>query len=402
MKESLSGKFFYDEVDTPADLPPPHISSVSLAKALFFLPNKPAADTLVQSFFVSVYPIHPLIDTSTFQSNYEVFWEWARAGNLQPPAELVQDPTFTCLFFAMFHAGASVIPASTWMDDSSLRELDRGTTITQLKTACSDSLSACRHSSHPTLNTLVASILIHLFSENKSSMEDTLFISSAIRLAQSMGLHQENNIPDLDTTREQRRRIWWHIAWMDVQSSLSSGLPICLGNSALNSVQIIDSADNSVVMLLALGRYEAARLQNELMCQSQNASSRNAGQISQEKVTEFLDAMRLLHSRIDTLMAKIPSFDSAEDGLPLQLVEASPRTHLPLYQDRHEGPGIVGEWARRSFLLVKLEVAIMLRKLLLGPPDSTFSYVPWNRFVSSRILGVHLRGHEADFQKYAH
>lgn len=402
MKESLSDKFFYDKVDTPADLPPPHISSASLAKTLFLLPNKPAADMLVQSFFVSVYPVHPLIDTSIFQSNYEVFWEWARAGNLRPPAELVQDPTFTCLFFAMFHAGASVIPASTWMDNSSMRELDRVTTITQLKIACSDSLSACRHSSHPTLNTLVASILIHLFSENKSSMEDTLFISSAIRLAQSMALHQENNMPDLDPTREQRRRIWWHIVWMDVQSSLSSGLPTCLGDSALNSVQIIDSADNSVVMLLALGRYEAARLQNELMCLSQNASSRNTGQISQKKVIKLLGAMRLLHSRIDTLMAKIPSFDCAEGGLPAYLVEASPRTHLPLYQDCREGPRIAGEWARRNFLLVKLEVAIMLRKLLLGPPDLTFSHVSWNRFVPSQILGVRLRGHEADFQKHAH
>lgn len=397
MKESLSDKFFYDEVDTPADLPPPHISSVSLAKTLFFLPNKPAADTLLQSFFTSVYPIHPLIDTSTFQSKYEVFWEWARAGDLRPPASLVQDPTITCLFFAIFHAGASVTPASTWMDDSSLRELNRGTTITQLKTACSDSLVACRHSSHPTLNTLVASILMHLFSERESLMEDTLFISTAIRLAHSMGLHQENDMPDLNPTREQRRRIWWHMVWLDVQSSLSSGLPTCVGDNTLNAVRMISTPDNSVLMLLALGRYETARLQNELMCGSLNASSRNAGQISQEKVTKLLDSMRLLHSRIDTLIAKIPSFDCAEDVLPAQLREASPRTHLALYQDRHEGPSIIGEWARRSLVLAKLEVAILLRKLMLGPPGLTSSHVPWSRCVTSQILSIPLQGHEADF-----
>lgn len=396
-KESLSDDFFYDEEDTLADLPPPHISAVSLAAALYSLPTKPAADTLVQSFFVSVYPIHPLVDTSSFQSDYEDFWKWARAGDLHPPAKLVHDPTFTCLLFAIFYAGASVIPSSAWKEATCvLRDLDRGTTITQLKTACSDSLSACRHSEHPTLNTLVGSILIHILSENESSMEDALFIASVIRLAQSMGLHQENGLPDLDPTREQRQQIGWHIVWLDVQSSILTGLPPCLGDSAVDGMQMTPVPENSVVKLLAIGRHEAARLQNKLMCQFQNASSWNAGRIFQAKVTELVDATKTLHRVIDTLIAKIPSFDGAEDELPAQLMEASPKTQPTLYQDQFEAPSVIGVWARTSLLLVKLEVVIMLKKLLLGPPDLTSLYVPWNRYVPSHILGIPLQVCGAD------
>ena len=110
--------------------------------------------------------------------------------------------------------------------------------------------------------------------------------------------------------------------------------------------------------------------------------------------------MKLLHSRIDTLMAKIPSFDCAEDVLPAQLGEASPRTHLALYQDRREGPSIVGEWARRSLLLAKLEVAIMLRKLVLGSPGLTSSHRLWSRCVTSQSYIFPLKAMKLTFKKY--
>lgn len=386
VKERLNDTFFYDEKPIPDDLPPPHISAVSIARALFSLPAKPAADALVQSFFISVYPIHPLVDISTFQIEYEAFWAWAGAGDLQPPARLVRDPTFTCLFFAIFYAGASVISSSTWTDDSSaLKDLDRETTINQLKTDCSNTLSACRYSEHPTLNTLVGSILVHEFSKKGSLNEDALFITSAIRLAQIMGLHREIDVPDLAPTREQRRQIWWHIIWLDVQSSLASGLPTCLGTSALDGVRMISAPEDSAVKLLAVGRYEAARLQNKLMSLFQTDTSCNADQISQEKVIGLLGASKSLGHLIDTLIAKIPIFEDDEDILPGYLREASPKTHLALYQDKGKAPTLVGTWAIISLSLIKFEVAIMLRKLLLGPPDSVSSHVPWNRYVLSHL-----------------
>ncbi|KAJ5390009.1 uncharacterized protein N7496_001077 [Penicillium cataractarum] len=388
-REALSDGLFYDEKTTPSDLPPSHISAVSLAKVLFVLPTRPAADALVRSFFVSVYPIHPVVDTLTFQSDYEAFWEWARSGDLYPPPKLVEDPTFTCLLFAVLYAGASGISLSRWTDGPpTLRCLNRETTISQLENACADSLSACRHSEHPTLNTLVGSILFHVFAKIQSSTDDALFIAKSIRLAQSMGLHQENNIPDLDSTREHRRQIWWHLVWLDIQSSLASSLPTCLDNSALGGVQMISAPENSAVKLLAIGRYEAARLQNQIMHQFQNVASRNKGEISQETVKELLEAARSLGRLIDNLIAKIPDFKDPKDIFPDDLTEASPESHFALYQDEGKAPTLIGALARTSLFLVKLEVATMLKKSLLGPPDSISSERPWNRIYHLSLVYI--------------
>lgn len=383
LKEVLSDSLIYNEKPTPADLPPSHISVVSLAKALFALPTRPAADALVQSFFVSVYPIHSVVDTLTFQSDYEVFWAWARSGKLYTPPRLVEDPTFTCLLFAVLYAGASGISSLRWTDGPpNLRYLDRETTVSKLKSACADSLAACRHSEHPTLNTLVGSILLHTFTKIQTSTEDALFVATAIRLAQSMGLHQENNMPNLDSTREQRRQIWWHLVWLDVQSSLASGLPTCLRYSALGGVQMISAPEHSVVKLLAIGRYEAARLQNQLMHLFQNTATRSGGQISQEMVKDLLEAARSFGHLIDNLIVKIPDFEDPQYLFPDTLTRANPETHLALYQDQDDGPTLIGAWSRTSLFLLKLEVAIMLRKLLLGPPTLISSHGPWHRYVA--------------------
>jgi hypothetical protein len=213
-------------------------------------------------------------------------------------------------------------------------------------------------------------------------MEDALFVATAIRLAQSMGLHQENNIPNLDSTREQRRQIWWHLVWLDIQSSLASGLPTCLGNSALGGVQMISAPERSVVKLLAIGRYEAARLQNQLMHQFQNTATRIRGQISQETVKDLLEAARSFGHLIDNLIVKIPEFEDPQHLFPDSLTKASPETHIALYQDQGDGPTLIGAWSRTSLFLLKLEVAIMLRKLLLGPPTLTSSHGYWNRYVA--------------------
>lgn len=282
-----------------------------------------------------------------------------------------------------------MIPSSTADDSSVLGGLDPKKAITQFKNACSDSLSACRYLEHPTLNTLVGSILLHTFKQTESSTQDALFIATTIRLAQGMGLHRENNLPDLDSTKEQRRQIWWHLVWLDIQTSLANGLPTCLADNPLDVVQMISAPDSSPTDLLAVGRYEAARLQNKLIYHFQNATSRTGGQISLQKVTELVDAGKSLGRLLDSLIARIPASQNVEDILPVNLKEASPKTHHALYQDKCKSPSVIGALARTSLLLLKLEVTIMMRKMLLGPPDSISHDVSWNRYVSFYILTEH-------------
>ena len=134
-QEKLNDAFFCDKHDEPADLPPSYISFVSMTKSLFALPNKPVCEALLNSFMVGVHPVHPVVDEMVFRSKWGEFWEWCGEDVLHTTTRLIQDPTFICLLFAILLVGASAAPESTW-EIRALQGLDRGETISQLRTAC--------------------------------------------------------------------------------------------------------------------------------------------------------------------------------------------------------------------------------------------------------------------------
>ncbi|KAJ5693140.1 hypothetical protein N7462_002563 [Penicillium macrosclerotiorum] len=370
----------------PSGMPPPHISSVSLAKTMGLLPTKPVSDTLVRSFFVSVYPIHPVLDISTFQSDYDAFWAWSREGSLVPPPKLVDDPTFFCLLFAVFYAGAFVIPAAIWEKyPPPLNKLDRNTTIEQQKTACSTSLDACQATEYPTLNTIATSILVQTLSSSQSTLGHGLFVATTIRLSQSLGLHREIEAAEFQSSHHYRRRIWWHVLWLDIQSSIATGLPPCYENDKLAVLLMVSAPPKrSAVMFYAIGRYETARLQSSILKEFQSAFSPNSSgehKIPVDSITRHLDAIKSLHSIIDGLITKIPAYDTTEGLVPASWTNASPQTHPTLYEDNSDNPGILGIWVKSMLSFIKLEAMLMLQKLLLGPPESTSSRAYWPRTI---------------------
>jgi Fungal Zn(2)-Cys(6) binuclear cluster domain./Fungal specific transcription factor domain. len=227
-QERLTDSMFHDDNDQP-DLPPSHISVTLLAKSLHLFPTKHASDALVQAFKVGVYTIFPLINIQKFRSDYDSFWACFDPNRaMTSPSSLVQDPTFTCLNFAVLFAGASVATESAWSVPE-LKGIERKGMIDRLEKACHDSLAACKYTEHPTLNTLAASLLVHHFTKHEP-LAGAAFIASIVRLAQSMGLHQDHE-EDNALIRESRRRIWWHVVWYDVQTSLATGLPTCCGDA---------------------------------------------------------------------------------------------------------------------------------------------------------------------------
>ena len=53
------------------------------------------------------------------------------------------------------------------------------------------------------------------------------FLPSAVRIAQALKLHVEKKSSS-DVDLEVRRRIWWHLIYLDMEASLLSGLPILI------------------------------------------------------------------------------------------------------------------------------------------------------------------------------
>lgn len=397
-QEKLNDAFFCDKHDDPPDLPPSYISFVSMTKTLFALPNKPVCEVLLHSFMVGVHPIHPVVDEMAFRSKWDEFWEWCGEDVLHTPTRLIQDPTFICLLFAVLFAGASAASESTW-EIRTLQDLDRGETISQLRTACSEMLAACRHTEHPTLDTLSASILLHHFTKHES-LQKALSVSTIIRLAQSMGLQQENIPAGLDASQDHWRQLWRHIVWLDIQTSLTSGLPAHYGGDILESSGTSDNLpDNvSVITLHATGQYEAAKIQGQIIRHLQGARA-----ISQDTIAQLRASTKQLHDLIDNLIAKIPMHAFREKEMVPSFANISPESHPSLYKDQASEPSVLGAWARIMLSLVKLEVTISLQKAFLEPPDSIEHQTSWEEVarLCLNYLQIHLHLHMPAFKPYA-
>lgn len=364
------------------------------------LPTKPASDAFLETFFLAVWPLVPLLHPPSLQADYDEFWDWCRnSESALPSAKLRDDPTLICLIFAILYCGASAAPAASWTHPN-LQDLQKETTVSHLKSAYTTSLSLCQHLEHPTLNTLVASLLATPFLDRPfEPMCSLVHISTTLRIAQTMGLHREGTWSALSSTdKEIRRRVWWHIVWLDVQSTMSTGLTPCCGNEALEAVSMVDthreeSSDipagrspstdpvtngPSVAILYAIGRFQTARLQARVVAHLQSAQGPTHDGFA-ELVTDAKELIR----KIDSLIARVPTQGIPERGyIPSRLANASPSTHPSLYKDDTSQPTVFAAWTRIMLTLMKSETSILLQKPFLGPPDNTNaqSRKSWTRY----------------------
>ena len=382
-------------------MPLPYIDSLGLANLLTTLPKKAVCDTLLQSFLISVYAIHPLVHLPTFQTDYNNFWQWCRNSDIsQPDNKLLGDPTFLCLLFSTLYCGATV---SSW-NDGSLQNLEKESTVDQLRKTYSSSLNMCQSLQSPTFFTLVSSLLAHSCSKpDEADFEDLRFVSMISRIAQSMGLQHDGSLFGFDPIEtEMRRRVWWHIVWLDLQVSMLHGSQACCGSTkAQSDVKMVSEARDedlstmtitsiskdiaqspsatSIIMLLAIGRFETVRFKQFLVKSVDSAC--NLGQV---QFKQCVSAAKSLQTKIDNLIVRIPVQGISETGfIPSRLAHASPLTHEGLYSDRACQATIWSAWARNMLTMLKTEVAILVQKPFLARADSKSIQQQrmWNRYV---------------------
>ncbi|KAL4794666.1 hypothetical protein BDV19DRAFT_379370 [Aspergillus venezuelensis] len=384
-KEILSGDFFDENRDTQPDL---HMFNLIRS-----LPTKPVSDALLEAFFLAVWPLCPLLYCPTLRADYDEFWDWCRNSETALSSVRVRDdPTFICLLFAILLCGASAAPATSWMC-ASLQGLQKETIVNHLKSAYKTSLSLCQHVEHPTLNALVSMLLTGPFMDVPyEPMRNLVSVSTIVRIAQSMGLHREGTLHSAlgPVDREIRRRAWWCIVWLDVQSSISTGLTPCSESDAINSVGMMADAsekdvgdlsdcfsptpepvasEQSIALMFAIGRSETARLQSKIVTCLQSGR-----RLTERGLKELFASVKGLQQKIDALITRIPSQGIPERGfIPSRLAKASPSTHPLLYKDDTTQPTVLAAWARIMLTLLKFDTAILLQKPFLPPPDSSDS-----------------------------
>ncbi|KAH8152507.1 uncharacterized protein LAJ45_03347 [Morchella importuna] len=161
------------------------------------LPNKSFANHLYKSFLHGVHPVMPLLHAPTFDEDYQHFWGWYPDNQHQfPDSKLTENPTFLPLLMAVLYAGAISMSSKT------INKLTGG---------------------EWTKETLSSRLYAATMKEPLTSCS---FVGMAMRVAQSMGLHRDGSLFELSEVEcEVRRRVWWHIMYLDVQGAIATGLP---------------------------------------------------------------------------------------------------------------------------------------------------------------------------------
>lgn len=401
---------FLDGVDDPAKVSSQHhIDSSALAGLLSLLPSKQICNWLLYSFLVGVRPLYSFVHIPTLRADYNDFWQWYE--NLEtsfPTGKLMDDPTFLCLLFSVLYCGSVTASDSFWAVGA-LQAVKKEAVIKDLGHLLDSSLRCVQHLRHPTLNTLSASLLSHSFVAQEGDSGELDFVSVMIRTGQRMGLHIQFPIPKLDAaTCEVRRLVWWHILWLDLQTSVIHGLPMqCLNNDAQRPAPIfgerptMERSDqaatglatpsveaHSASMILASGVFQTASFERLLVLHV------HAGEVAHPRsIQTVTSALRRLQADLDRLIGSMPAQGIPEKGLiPSRLANASPLDSRDLYADHVHEPTVLTSLVRVMLNMSKTEAAIMLQKTLLpvGNPNSSELDSRWDRFVrlSSSITTV--------------
>ncbi|KAJ5160400.1 Transcription factor [Penicillium canariense] len=219
-----------------------------------------------------------------------------------------------------------------------------------------------------------------------------------------------------------RRRVWWHIVWLDVQSSIATGLNLCCGPETLEAVRMVDLDDEesgelpggtspsnksmaggqSVAIIYAIGRFQIARLQARIVAHLQSPQGP-----TEEGFGKLVADAKLLLQKMNSLIALVSTQGVPEKGyISSRLANVSPFTHPSLYKDDASQPTVFAAWTRIMLTLMKFELVILLRKPFLVPLDTANpqSRKSWTSIVQLCVnyLSIYLQLHQTPaFAPYA-
>ena len=218
------------------------------------VPSRRQSNILLKGFMSGVQAISPVVHPPTFLRWYESFWEWYD-GREYSEGKL-QNPSFIPLLYAIWYGGSVTISLKTIRAEfdvetrSSLSEPFHDEVTKWLKT-----ISFPRS---PSLHGLAAFLLVQtILSKEEEPLTSSLFISLALRVAQTMGLHRDPAQFGIEHCEaETRRRLWWHIVHMDSVVAMSSGLPPLVSDENYWDVRLTSEVKDTLLGSPAAEEYE--------------------------------------------------------------------------------------------------------------------------------------------------
>ncbi|KAL2823054.1 fungal-specific transcription factor domain-containing protein [Aspergillus granulosus] len=221
---------------------------------LDYVPTKRQSHVLYKGFMSGIHAISPVLHPPTVLKQYNAFWDWYDSSSYS--GESCPDPSFIPLLYAIWYGGSVTVSLRT------IKAEFNGFTRTALSKTYNDQvtrwLSQIAFPRSPSLQGLAAYLLVQtILAKEEEPLTSSLFVSLAMRVAQTMGLHRDPaNFGIGPAEAESRRRMWWHIVHMDGVVSMSSGLPPLVNEEAYWDVRETNEVKDTLLGLPEAEEYE--------------------------------------------------------------------------------------------------------------------------------------------------
>ena len=185
------------------------------------IPLQAQSNVLLRCWLSGFHLFHPLYDMSKLLDEYHKFWNWFE---YRQDAD-APDPQYVPLYFAIWSAGSTCISnegMDTWFTG-----VERGALSAHFQGRMKKCLALLSFPQVATLQSLSAFLTVLTIQESdQDALSTGIELGLALRVAQTMGLHRDAQLFDLEyweiTTR---RQVWWHIMQTDSALALATGLP---------------------------------------------------------------------------------------------------------------------------------------------------------------------------------
>ncbi|PWY89930.1 Zn(II)2Cys6 transcription factor [Aspergillus heteromorphus CBS 117.55] len=254
-EESLTkGQSFQKSVLFPSGESPSVIDKVVVPEMLEHMPTKRQSHILYKGFMSGIHAITPVIHPPTILRLYNAFWNWYDSSSYS--GEFCPDPSFIPLLYAIWFGGSVTISIRTIKSEFNLSS--RSGLSKTYNEEVTRWLSKISFPRSPSLQGLAAYLIVQtILSKEEEPLTSSLFISLAMRVAQTMGLHRDPaKFGICPSDAEYRRRIWWHIVHMDGVVSMSSGLPPLVSDENYWDVRETSEVKDTILGSPSAEKYE--------------------------------------------------------------------------------------------------------------------------------------------------
>jgi hypothetical protein len=152
------------------------------------VPSEIQSHVLFRCWMSGVHCYVPILHPPAVLAKYNQFWEWYKIGRLKD--EPLPEPAFLCLLYTLWYAGSvsiSLRGLRRWFPNES-----RAAISARFHDQAARCLTLMSFPRNPSIYSIAALLMLQVIpAKEEEPLTISLFVSLALRVAQTMGLHRE-------------------------------------------------------------------------------------------------------------------------------------------------------------------------------------------------------------------